>query len=54
MPGLKRQLTLCLQLPPVGRITEEDVLESLLPYIDAEKIKCIQVTSNEGWVTVAD
>ena len=54
MPGLKRPLTLCLQLPPVGRITEEDVLESLLPHIDAEKIKCIQVTSNEGWVTVAD
>ena len=38
----------------MGRITEEDVLESLLPHIDAEKIKCIQVTSNEGWVAVAD
>ena len=53
MPGLKRPLTLCFQLPKV-RVTEEDVLNALAPNIQPEAVLCIQVTPTEGFVTVKD
>ena len=53
MPGLKRPLTLCFQLPR-GRVTEEDVLNALAPNIQPEAVLCIQVTPTESFVTVKD
>ena len=53
MNKLKRPLTLSF-LTPRGRITEEDVLEALMPHVSAQSITSIQVAQTESWVTLKD
>ena len=54
MTKLQRPLTLCFQTTRVGRLTEEDTLNELRKHVRAEDIKCIQLTANEGRITLFD
>ena len=54
MTTLPRPLTLSFQTPKVGRLTEQDILNELIKHIEADDIKCIQLTAKEGWVTLVD
>ena len=54
MTKLQRPLTLCFQTSKGGRITQEDILNELLKHVKKEDIKCIQLTADEGRITLFD
>ena len=53
MTKLQRPLTLCFQTSKGGSITE-DILNELLKHVKKEDIKCIQLTADEGQITLFD